>query len=154
EALGNALRRWNGTVLFISHSRTFVNLVATRILDVRNGTVVSYAGSYEEYVYDIAKEEGLAPKIEPEEESSSSFKGPSKAERHEKIKELKRAISKVEKQLMVLEDERSGIMKLFTQDPVKFDLERTKRLKTLETMLQHSEAEWNRLAEELANAEQ
>jgi len=154
EALGNALRRWNGTVLFISHSRTFVNLVATRILDVRNGTVVSYAGSYEEYVYDIAKEEGIAPKIEAEEESNSPFKGPSKAERHEKIKELKRAINKVEKQLMVLEDERSGIMKLFTQDPVKFDLERTKKLSTLETMIQHTEAEWTRLTEELANAEQ
>ncbi|MCR4256778.1 MAG: ATP-binding cassette domain-containing protein, partial [Candidatus Uhrbacteria bacterium] len=65
EALGNALRRWNGTVLLISHSRTFVNLVATRILDVRDlpdrqagGTVRSYPGTYEEYVYDVAKEEG------------------------------------------------------------------------------------------------
>ena len=64
-----------------------------------------------------------------------------------------RAITKVEKELAALEDERSGIMKLFTQDPVKFDLERTKRLKTLETMIQHTEAEWARLTEQLASME-
>jgi ATP-binding cassette subfamily F protein 3 len=150
EALGAALRRWNGTVLFISHSRTFVNLIATRILDVREGTVISYPGTYEEYVYDVAKGEGLVSKQEQLEEKEEKEKGVSKAERHERIKELKRALTKIEKQLDALEDERSGIMKLFTQDPAKFDLERTKRLSTLETMIQHTEAEWNRLTEELS----
>jgi ATP-binding cassette subfamily F protein 3 len=153
EALGAALHRWNGTALFISHSRTFVNLVATRILDVRDGTVRNYPGTYEEYVYDIAKEEGVAPKPDPTLPSPLQGEGVSKAERHEKVKDLKRAISKVEKQLVNLEDERSGIMKLFTQDPERFDLERTKRLKTLETMIQHTEAEWNRLTAELSEAE-
>jgi ATP-binding cassette subfamily F protein 3 len=126
-----------------------VNLIATRILDVRDGTVRNYPGTYEEYVYDVAKEEGALPP-EPKEERAE---GMTKAERHEKTKEIKRAITKVEKELAALEDERSGIMKLFTQDPVKFDLERTKRLKTLETMIQHTEAEWARLTEELANSE-
>jgi ATP-binding cassette subfamily F protein 3 len=146
EALGNALRRWNGTVLLISHSRTFVNLVATRILDVRDGTVRSYPGTYEEYVYDVAKEEGVAVREERRVKSEEK-------ERYEKQKELKRAISRVEKQLDALEEERSGIMKLFTQDPAKFDLERTKRLSTLEAMIQHTEAEWSRLTEELVNIE-
>ncbi|KAA0206060.1 ABC transporter ATP-binding protein [Candidatus Uhrbacteria bacterium] len=150
EALGNALRRWNGTVLFISHSRTFVNLIATRILDVRDGTVRNYPGTYEEYVYDVAKEEGVVSKEDQLAQQEARVRGASKTERYEKQKELKRAISKVEKQLDALEDERSGIMKLFTQDPAKFDLERTKRLSTLETMIQHSEAEWERLQAELA----
>jgi ATP-binding cassette subfamily F protein 3 len=148
EALGNALRRWNGTVLFISHSRTFVNLVATRIMDVRDGTVRSYSGTYEDYVYDVAKEEGVAD-LTPN-PSPSKREGPSKSERYERQKELKRAISRVEKQLDELEEDRSGIMKLFTQDPAKFDVERTKKLSTLETMIQHAEAEWERLHEELA----
>ncbi len=150
EALGTALRRWNGTVLFISHSRTFVNLVATRILDVVGGTVRSYPGTYEEYVYDVAKEEGLLPQEKAEKNVETSDQKHSKAERYEKQKELKRALSKIEKQLDTLEEERSGIMKLFTQDPAKFDLERTKRLSTLETMIQHTEAEWNRLTDELS----
>lgn len=150
EALGKALRRWNGTVLFISHSRTFVNLIATRILDVRDGTVRNYPGTYEEYVYDVAKEEGVVSKEDQLARQAERARGASKTERYEKQKELKRAISKVEKQLDALEEERSGIMKLFTQDPAQFDLERTKRLSTLETMIQHSEAEWERLQTELA----
>lgn len=155
EALGSALRRWNGTVLFISHSRTFVNLVATRVLDVRDGTVRSYPGTYEEYVYDIAREEGLTKSADATDHlspapSPSEGEGLSKAERYERQKELKRAIAKVEKQLDALEEERSGIMKLFTQDPAKFDVERTKKLSTLEAMIQHTEAEWTRLTGEMS----
>jgi ATPase subunit of ABC transporter with duplicated ATPase domains len=127
-----------------------VNLVATRILDVRNNTVRLYAGTYEEYVYDIAKEEGLVTMKEQLAESKEQEKTTSKAERFEKQKELKRAISKVEKQLEALEEERNNIMKLFTQDPAKFDLERNRKLTTLETMIQHTESEWNRLTDELS----
>lgn len=149
EALGNALRRWNGTVLFISHSRTFVNLVATRILDVREGTVRSYPGTYEEYVYDIAKEEGLISKAEQLTENKERAEGASKAERYEKQKEIRRAVGKAEQQLNALEDERAALMKLFTQNPTEFNLERNRKLTTLETMIQHTEAEWLRLTEEL-----
>ncbi len=53
EALGAALSRWRGTVFFISHDRTFVNMVATQILEIRNGSVVQYPGSYADYVYHL-----------------------------------------------------------------------------------------------------
>jgi ATP-binding cassette subfamily F protein 3 len=154
EALGAALKAWNGTVIFVSHSRTFVNLIATRILEVRDGSVRVFPGSYEEYVYQLQQEEGLAtssPLPSPQDEARENVL--TKAERHEKIKELKRSIIKVEKELDKLEAERSGLMKLFTQDPMTFDLERTRSLTRLETMIPHAEAEWNRLTEELANLE-
>jgi len=152
EALGTALKNWNGTVIFVSHSRTFVNLVATRILEVREGKLRVFPGTYEEYVYQLQQEEGLADeKVEIEEESPTSM---SKAQRHEKQKELKRAIIKVEKELDRLEEERTGLMKLFTQDPMTFDLERTRKLTMLETMIPHAESEWNRLTEELTNLDQ
>lgn len=146
EALGTALKNWNGTVIFVSHSRTFVNLLATRILEVRAGKVRAFPGSYEEYVYALQQEEGLAKQ---ETKEVQAERGASKSERYEKQKEVKRAITKVERELEKLEDERSGLMKLFTQDPAKFDLERNKKLTTLETMITHTEAEWNRLTAEL-----
>lgn len=147
EALGAALKAWNGTVIFVSHSRTFVNLIATRILEVRDGSLRVFPGTYEEYVYQLQQEEGLAKEKEEiiEEEPQTL----SKAERHEKIKELKRAIIKVEKELDKLEEERAGLMKLFTQDPLTFDLERTRTLTRLETMIPHAESEWTRLTTEL-----
>jgi ATP-binding cassette subfamily F protein 3 len=67
EALGNALKRFKGTVFFVSHDRTFVNLVASEIIEVNNGQVMRYPGTYEEYVYYLEKkadEEGAeAPSI-------------------------------------------------------------------------------------------
>ena len=51
EALAQALRKFNGTVVFISHDRTFVNIVANKILEVKRGRVLRYPGSYEDYVY-------------------------------------------------------------------------------------------------------
>jgi len=53
EALGSALRRFQGTVFFISHDRTFVNMVATQILEVKDSAVVHYAGNYTDYVYHL-----------------------------------------------------------------------------------------------------
>ena len=69
EALGAALRQFPGTVFFISHDRTFVNMVATEIVEVKNGAIVRYPGSYAEYVYhleqavhdDLAADRARAP---------------------------------------------------------------------------------------------
>ena len=55
EALGRALQSFSGTLFFISHDRTFVNLVASQIVEVKNGSVRLYPGDYEEYVYHLEK---------------------------------------------------------------------------------------------------
>ncbi|WP_420089453.1 ribosomal protection-like ABC-F family protein [Paenibacillus apiarius] len=39
----------NGTLLFISHDRTLLNRVATRIWEMENGAVHVYSGGYEDY---------------------------------------------------------------------------------------------------------
>jgi ATP-binding cassette subfamily F protein 3 len=53
EALGTALKTFDGTVFFISHDRTFVNMLATQIIEVNNGAITRYPGRYEEYVYSL-----------------------------------------------------------------------------------------------------
>ncbi len=50
EALGVALREFDGAVLFVSHDRTFVNMAATQIVEVDQGTVRRLSGSYADYV--------------------------------------------------------------------------------------------------------
>ncbi|HVY60523.1 MAG TPA: ABC-F family ATP-binding cassette domain-containing protein, partial [Planctomycetota bacterium] len=49
EALEAALEAFPGTVLLVSHDRALLDAVATRILAVEDGTVVSYVGSWAEY---------------------------------------------------------------------------------------------------------
>ena len=53
EALADSLQDYKGTVVFISHDRTFVNTLATKIIEVKDGHVKLYPGTYEEYVYHL-----------------------------------------------------------------------------------------------------
>jgi ATP-binding cassette subfamily F protein 3 len=50
DVLLEALAAFTGTVVFVSHDRYFIDRLATRVLEVENGTVISYAGDYEDYV--------------------------------------------------------------------------------------------------------
>lgn len=50
EVLLDALRLFDGTVIFVSHDRYFVNALATRIVEVENGGLESFYGNYEYYL--------------------------------------------------------------------------------------------------------
>lgn len=49
EMLEEALLEFQGTLLFISHDRYFIQKIAERILDIKERDIISYAGKYEEY---------------------------------------------------------------------------------------------------------
>jgi ATPase subunit of ABC transporter with duplicated ATPase domains len=50
DALGGALRGFEGTVFFVSHDRAFVSAVATRILEVTEQGFRDFPGTYDEYL--------------------------------------------------------------------------------------------------------
>lgn len=50
EILENAIQSYTGTVLYVSHDRYFINKTATKILDLTNGTLISYSGNYDYYL--------------------------------------------------------------------------------------------------------
>ncbi len=58
EWLEHRVRGWPGAVLFISHDRTFVNKLATRIVEVDRGKLVSWPGNYKEFLW--RKEKAMA----------------------------------------------------------------------------------------------
>ena len=58
EAVENALKEYNGTVLFVSHDRSFISSVAERILLLENGKITSFEGSYEEFTESRQKASG------------------------------------------------------------------------------------------------
>jgi ATP-binding cassette subfamily F protein 3 len=51
DVLLNALERYTGTVVFVSHDRYFIDKLATRIVEVENGQVHVYPGNYEDYLW-------------------------------------------------------------------------------------------------------
>ncbi|WP_352397155.1 ribosomal protection-like ABC-F family protein [[Clostridium] aminophilum] len=50
EILENALNRYTGTVLCVSHDRYFINQTATRVLDLTMGSLLNYIGNYDYYL--------------------------------------------------------------------------------------------------------
>ena len=50
EILENALNKYTGTVLYVSHDRYFINQTATRVLELVNRTFVNYIGNYDYYL--------------------------------------------------------------------------------------------------------
>ncbi len=51
DVLLTALQDYNGTVVFVSHDRYFIDKLATRIVEVENGKVNVYPGNYEDYLW-------------------------------------------------------------------------------------------------------
>jgi ATP-binding cassette subfamily F protein 3 len=50
DVLLEALAAFSGTVVFVSHDRDFIDQLATRVLEVADGTVTSHEGNYEDYL--------------------------------------------------------------------------------------------------------
>ena len=50
EILESAISGYEGTVLYVSHDRYFINKTATRILDLTRGKLVGYIGNYDYYL--------------------------------------------------------------------------------------------------------
>jgi ATP-binding cassette subfamily F protein 3 len=57
DVLLEAIAAFSGTVIFVSHDRYFIDRLATRVLEIENGTINSYEGNYEDY---LRKKETLA----------------------------------------------------------------------------------------------
>ncbi len=50
QVLLEALKKYTGTIVFVSHDRYFVDHLATRVLEVGSGRVMSHLGNYEEFL--------------------------------------------------------------------------------------------------------
>ncbi len=51
DVLLTALQEFNGTVVFVSHDRYFIDKLATRVIEVADGAVQVFPGNYEDYLW-------------------------------------------------------------------------------------------------------
>ena len=108
EILEDALKSYEGTVLYVSHDRYFINRTATRILELTNQKLVNYIGNYDYY---LEKKEELtsvyAPQFQEEKplEKMSSTKQDwqQKKEEQARIRKRENELKKTEKAIEELE---------------------------------------------------
>ncbi|MGD0912224.1 MAG: ABC-F family ATP-binding cassette domain-containing protein [Terracidiphilus sp.] len=80
DVLLEAIAAFSGTIIFVSHDRYFIDRLATRVLEVENGSVISYEGNYEDY---LRKKELMATAGDSSTASSKIASHPERAQRVE-----------------------------------------------------------------------
>jgi ATP-binding cassette, subfamily F, member 3 len=120
EALIDALKRYDGTMLFVSHNRSFLNGLATRVWEVKDGGIVDQPGNLDDWLYHQKQLAGAAarpPDSEPSALRSGRTEGdPPRTERDRKRAEaearnaryarekpLRDAIARIEARIAELE---------------------------------------------------
>ena len=154
EALGRALKSFSGTVFFISHDRTFVNLVASEIVEVNNGAVRRYPGTYEDYVYHLEKElQDELEELEPKSAQTPAAKPKSdyhqKKEMESEKRKLGTRIKKLEAELEAQKKERDAIHEEFMRDSMNWSRERHERHDELVKKIEANELLWLELTGKL-----
>ena len=110
KVLESALSDYQGTIIFVSHDRYFIESLATRLITFKNGEVSVFEGDYQSYIDDSKKKQNL--KKEPvENKKVETSEKPVKNKKPKKvnIKKLEENIAKLEEELehlnSLLEDE-------------------------------------------------
>jgi ATP-binding cassette subfamily F protein 3 len=57
EVLEDALSKYTGSLLFISHDRTLINALANRVVEVRAGKLREFTGTYDDYLAELNRAE-------------------------------------------------------------------------------------------------
>ncbi|OGL82410.1 hypothetical protein A3B20_01505 [Candidatus Uhrbacteria bacterium RIFCSPLOWO2_01_FULL_47_17] len=147
------MKQYEGTVIFVSHARTFVNALCDKVLEIRFGTLRNYPGPYEEYVADLAEIMEMEVRRETSPGSPSTGGGNAahvkKAEARAKIKELQRAVERLEKLMKALDRERSEILQFYFENPTEYAPEKATRLGELDEEYKRKEEEWFKLQEQI-----
>jgi ATP-binding cassette subfamily F protein 3 len=165
EVLEDALSDYQGTLLFISHDRAFINALATRLVEVRDGALRDHAGNYDDFERAAA---GRAPAAAATTRSPAAAAPPPKQGRiaaREQVKQRSRDEQRARKRLAAVEAEiaqhegaleqlgwRLGDPALHRDgDAVRaLEAERADLRGKVETLYR----EWERLAAELESSEQ
>ena len=110
EVLENALIDFDGTLLFVSHDRYFINRVATKVLEISETGSTLYLGDYDYYVTKKAELEELArlreveaapQSISPAEADISDYQ--KQKENQKELRKLTRRIEQIEAELETIE---------------------------------------------------
>jgi ATP-binding cassette subfamily F protein 3 len=158
EILESAVRAYEGTVLYVSHDRYFINRTATRILDLTHRQLLNYIGNYDYYLEkkDAVEAASLGAKAEGPSISSAPTEAKKdwKAQKEEEARKRKREndLKKTEARIETLETESSEIDAKFSDPAIATDVaELTKlseRKDEIEKELEDLYARWEELQED------
>lgn len=113
EVLEDALKAFDGTLLFVSHDRYFINQVADHVIDLRNGGIRIYNGNYDDYLDNFAKRKDLIEEVKEETEKPKASENKLSWEEQKALNakkaKLQRDLDKIEKAIEETEDKKAKL---------------------------------------------
>ncbi len=163
--LQEALQRYAGTILLVSHDIEFVRAVATSVLEITREGIRQFPGGYDYYsekkAQMQAKGEGEKPKAAAPQPATSGDTRPTSKELRQqraaerakvapRVKELKKKVATCEKKIDELQAELDAASaELFSPTPTTDFAEANRKVRTLQFEIDRYTADWEKAATEL-----
>ena len=156
QVLEEALENYEGTILFVSHDRYFINKIANKVFDITEEGYNIYLGNYDYYL-EKREQEKIAKRLKEEKIAEAVVK---EVNDYVLSKEEKRRIRKLERtrdELIFQIDELEGKIKIVNEELMKeevyTDVVKTQewngKLKELTSELEEKNNSWLEIEEEL-----
>ena len=156
QVLEEALENYEGTILFVSHDRYFINKIANKVFDITEEGYSLYLGNYDYYL-EKREQEKIAKRLKEEKIAEAVVK---EVNDYVLSKEEKRRIRKLERtrdELIVQIDELESKIKIVNEELMKEEVytdavktqEWNGKLKKLTSELEEKNNSWLELEEEL-----
>ena len=154
EVLENALIDFDGTLLFVSHDRYFINRVATHVLELSEDGSTLYLGDYDYYVEKKAEVEASQTEevstSNQAKEASPANDYQAQKESQKEVRKLMRQIENLEAEIEELEAQSQAISEqmLETNDAEKL-MELQTELDKISHRQEEAMLEWEELSEQV-----
>ena len=172
EVLEQALDNYDGTLLFVSHDRYFINELANKIISVRDGHAKIYNGNYSYYLDEKAKQAAAVQeakakqaaavqeaKAEQTESTTSANQNKGKLSyqeqkaRDSQKRKLERAVSDAEARIEKLENEEQEIQTEMANPDIAASFEKLgplqEKLSAVQEQLDQANTDWENALEAL-----
>lgn len=144
SVLADALENYTGTILFVSHDRTFISRVANKIWWIEDGNIREYPGDFDEYQEWQAKQETMpvkapAPIVTAKVEASvAPVENKKPSVNKFKLQQLEKEISELESGIQKLGLEIKTVEDTLAKEETARDFSKTMELTELHKKLQNN----------------
>ena len=161
EVLEQALDNYDGTLLFVSHDRYFINELANKIISVRDGHAKIYNGNYSYYLDEKAKQAAAVQEAKAEQTESTTSANQNQGKlsyqeqkaRDSQKRKLERAVSEAEARIEKLEAEEQEIQTEMANPDIAASFEKLgplqEKLSAVQEQLDQANTDWENALEAL-----
>ncbi|MBU5319314.1 ABC-F family ATP-binding cassette domain-containing protein [Lactobacillus johnsonii] len=161
EVLEQALDNYDGTLLFVSHDRYFINELANKIISVRDGHAKIYNGNYSYYLDEKAKQAAAVQEAKAEQTESTTSANQNQGKlsyqeqkaRDSQKRKLERAVSDAEARIEKLENEEQEIQTEMASPDIAASFEKLgplqEKLSAVQEQLDQANTDWENALEAL-----